>query len=158
MPLIETVQFWHWWALGGLLAVLEVMAPGFVLIWLGIAAGLVGLILLAWPEMALSLQLLAYAAFSVLSVFIWFRWLKSHPASSDKPGLNRRAEQHIGRHAPVVEPIINGRGRVKLGDSTWSVTGPDLPAGRMVEITGADGALLEVKPIDSPAEPDKPPA
>lgn len=146
---IETVQFWHWWALGGMLGVLEIIAPGFALMWLGLAGLLVGLMLLAWPGMDLSLQILSYAAFSVLSVAIWYRWMKKHGEKpSDKPGLNRRAEQTIGRRAEVAEAIINGRGRVKLGDSTWSVAGPDVAVGQMVEIIGADGTLLQVKPVD----------
>ena len=146
MPLVDDVQFWHWLALGGVLGVLEILAPGFVLIWLGLAALLVGLLLLIWPDMSFAFQLLAFAGFSVLSVFVWFYWLKKSPVESDKPSLNRRAEQLIGRQAPVVDPIVNGRGRIKLGDSTWAVSGPNLPAGHMVEITGADGALLQVKP------------
>lgn len=148
VPFIEDVQFWHWLAFGGILGVLEILVPGFVLIWLGLAAIAVGLLLLAWPEMAFAYQLLAYAGFSVLSVFIWFYWLKRSPVASDKPSLNRRAEQLIGRRAPVVDAIINGRGRIKLGDGTWTVTGPDLPAGHMVEITGADGTVLQVKPTE----------
>ena len=145
---VETVQFWHWWALGGLIGVLEIIAPGFALIWLGLAGILVGLILLAWPAMSFPLQILAYAIFSVLSVAVWYRWVKSDQTASDKPDLNRRAEQNIGRRAYVNEAIVNGRGRIKLGDSTWSVAGPDTPAGHMVEIIGADGALLEVKAIN----------
>ncbi|MGI9504126.1 MAG: NfeD family protein [Geminicoccaceae bacterium] len=47
-----------------------------------------------------------------------------------------------------MQPIVNGRGRIKLGDGTWAVTGPDLPAGHMVEIVGAEGALLKVIPTD----------
>ena len=74
--------------------------------------------------------------------------MKNGQKPSDQPGLNRRAEQYIGRRAYVVEAIINGRGRIKLGDSTWSVTGPDLSVGQMVEIIGADGALLEVRPVE----------
>jgi hypothetical protein len=151
VPYIESVQFWHWLAFGGLLGVLEILAPGFVLIWLGLAAVAVGLMLLAWPNLPFAYQLLAYAGFSVLSVFIWFQWLRRMPTASDLPGLNRRAEQLIGRKAAVVEAIVNGRGRIKLGDGTWSVTGPDLPAGQMVEITGADGALLKVRPANEPA-------
>lgn len=150
---IETVQFWHWWALGGILGVLEVVAPGFALIWLGLAGVLVGLMLLAWPGMGLELQILSFAAFSVLSVVVWYRWMRNHQKPSDHPGLNRRAEQNIGRRAYVAEAIINGRGRIKLGDSTWSVTGPDVPVGQMVEIIGADGALLEVKLVDEHASP-----
>jgi len=151
VPLIDNVQFWHWLALGGVLGVLEILAPGFVLIWLGLAAVLVGFIMLAWPDMSFAYQLLAFAGISVPSVFAWFYWLRKSPVESDKPTLNRRAEQLIGRRAPVVEAIVNGRGRIKLGDGTWSVTGPDLPAGHMVEITGVEGALLEVKPVEESA-------
>ena len=153
MLLIDAVQFWHWWALGGLLGVLEIIAPGFALIWLSLAALLVGLIVLAWPDMDLTLQILSFAIFSVLSVAIWYRWMKGDQMPSDQPGLNRRAEQNIGRRAYVVDAIVNGRGRIKLGDSTWSVMGPDVAAGRMVEITGADGAILEVTPVDEIAPP-----
>ncbi|MDH3659831.1 MAG: NfeD family protein [Alphaproteobacteria bacterium] len=146
VPLFDDVQFWHWLALGGVLGVLEILAPGFVLIWLGLAAILVGLILLAWQDMPFAYQILAFAGFSVASVLVWFYWLRRNPVESDKSTLNRRAEQLIGRRAPVIDAIVNGRGRIKLGDGTWSVTGPDLPAGHMVEITGAEGPLLHVKP------------
>ena len=152
MPVFDDLQFWHWFALGGILGVLEILAPGFVLIWLGLAALLVGMLLLVWQDMPFAYQLLAYAGFSVLSVFVWFHWLKKSPVESDKPSLNRRAEQLIGRQAPVVDPIVNGRGRIKLGDSTWAVSGPNLPAGHMVEITGADGALLQVKPAEGSSD------
>jgi membrane protein implicated in regulation of membrane protease activity len=150
MDLIETVEFWHWWALGGMLGVLEMAAPGFALIWLGLAGILVGLLLLVWPSMDLAVQILAFAFFSVLSVVVWYRFVKNDQQSSEQPGLNRRAEQNIGRRAYVSDAIVNGRGRIRLGDGTWSVTGPDLPAGKMVLITGARGALLEVEPLDDP--------
>lgn len=151
----ETVQFWHWWALGGVLGVLEIMAPGFALIWLGLAAILVGGMLLVWPFMDLQLQVLSFAIFSVLSVVVWYRWMKNGQEPSDQPGLNRRAEQYIGRRAYVAEAIINGRGRIKLGDSTWSAKGPDVDVGRMVEIIGAEGALLEIRLVDD-AKADQP--
>jgi NfeD-like C-terminal, partner-binding len=54
----------------------------------------------------------------------------------------------------LVEPIVNGRGRIRLGDASWTVTGPDLSAGATVEITGADGVVLQVRPLagaDGPA-------
>jgi len=148
VPFIDDVQFWHWFALGGILGVLEILVPGFVLIWLGLAAILVGIMLLAWEGMPFAYQLLAYAGFSVLCVVTWFYWLRRNPTESDKPTLNRRAEQLIGRKAAIVDAIVNGRGRIKLGDGTWAVTGPDLPAGHMVEITGTDGAVLLVKPAE----------
>ncbi len=152
---IETVQFWHWWAFGGLLGVLEIMAPGFALIWFGLAALLVGGLLLVWPVLAFELQILSFAAFSVLTVLVWYRWMKLEQGPTDQPGLNRRAEQYIGRRAEVSEPLLNGRGRIKLGDSTWSAKGPDLAVGSLVEVVGADGALLEVKPVEKATEAEQ---
>ena len=53
----------------------------------------------------------------------------------------------LGRQFDRVEAISKGRGRIKLGDSSWTVTGPDLPAGQTVEVIGADGAVLQVRPV-----------
>jgi inner membrane protein len=138
--------FWHWWALGGALLIVEAFAPGFVFLWLGIAAGVVGTLLWLAPGIGADFQILIFAALSVASVLGWRRWRDAHPPRSDQPHLNRRGAQHVGQRGPLVEPITNGRGRIRLGDSSWTVTGPDLPAGRTVEVTGAEGAVLQVRP------------
>ena len=44
------------------------------------------------------------------------------------------------------DPIVNGRGSVKIGDSIWRVEGPELPKGTRVRVLGADGTLLKVTP------------
>jgi membrane protein implicated in regulation of membrane protease activity len=141
------MQFWHWWALGGVLAIAEVFAPGFILIWLGVAAGMVGILLLVLPTLDLSIQVLLFAALSVASVVGWRRWQAAHPVVTDQPRLNRRGEHYIGQRVTLIEPIVDGRGRAKLADGTWPVTGPRLPAGQLVEIVGTDGVVLEVAPV-----------
>jgi membrane protein implicated in regulation of membrane protease activity len=50
----------------------------------------------------------------------------------------------IGRTATLAEPISNGRGRIRLGDTLWRVSGPDLPAGAQVRVTGAADTDLEL--------------
>jgi membrane protein implicated in regulation of membrane protease activity len=141
------VEYWHWWALGGALAIVEAFLPGFVFLWLGIAAGLVGCLLWLWPGVGPDFQVLLFAALAVASVLGWRRWQRGHPATSDQPHLNRRGAQYVGRQSVLVEPIANGRGRIRLGDASWTVTGPDLPAGATVEVTGADGVVLQVRPL-----------
>mgnify|MGYP006185886979 CR=1 FL=1 len=42
------------------------------------------------------------------------------------------------------EPIVEGRGRIRIDDSIWQVRGPDAPAGARVVVTGADGTILNV--------------
>jgi hypothetical protein len=53
----------------------------------------------------------------------------------------------VGQRGALLLPIVNGRGRIRLGDSSWSVTGPDLPAGMSVEVTGIEGTV----PASAPA-------
>jgi inner membrane protein len=145
IPLLGPVEYWHWWTLGGVLVIVEALVPGFVFLWLGIAAGLVGCLLWLWPGIGPDFQVLLFAGFAVASVLGWRRWQRAHPGRSDQPHLNRRGAQYIGRQSVLVEPITNGRGRIRLGDASWAVTGPDLPAGATVEVTGADGVVLEVR-------------
>jgi membrane protein implicated in regulation of membrane protease activity len=156
IPLFGPVEYWHWWALGGALAIVEAFLPGFVFLWLGIAAGLVGCFLWLWPPLGPDFQVLLFAGLSVASVLGWRRWQAAHPAQSDQPYLNRRGDQYIGRQSVLAEPIANGRGRIKLGDATWTVSGPDLPAGATVEVTGADGVVLQVRPLAGECTPAPP--
>ncbi len=158
-PVPDPVQFWHWWALGGVLAAVEVFAPGFMFLWIGVAAGLVGCLLVVWPGLELAGQISAFAILSVASLIAWRRVQKAHPAKSDEPNLNRRGAQYVGQRGSLLVPIVNGRGRIRLGDSSWTVTGPDLPAGVPVEVTGADGTLLQVHPVvEARLDPESPPA
>jgi inner membrane protein len=144
--ILGAVTYWHWWAFGGALAIVE----AFVFLWLAIAAGLVGTLLWLWPGIGPDYQVLIFAALSVASVVGWRRFRAAYPARSDQPNLNRRGAQYLGRQFALLEPISNGRGRIRLGDSSWAVTGPDLPAGRTVEVVGADGAVLQVRPTADP--------
>ena len=137
---------WHWWALGGLLVIVEAFAPGSMFLWFGVAAGLVGLFLVVWPELGLSFQLLMYAGLLILCAFGWRWYQRLLPVVTDQPELNRRGAQYVGRRFGLVAPIVNGRGRIEVGDSSWAVAGPELPAGRIVEVTGVEGAVLQVRP------------
>jgi hypothetical protein len=66
-------------------------------------------------------------------------------AISDLPDLNVRGQQYIGRSLVVEQAIQNGRGKVRLGDTLWSVEGPDAPAGSNVTVTGVRGTVLVVE-------------
>ena len=63
---------------------------------------------------------------------------------TDQPLLNRRGDQLVGRTATLTEPITNGRGRVKFGDTMWRVSGPDLPVGTTVRVKAAADLDLEL--------------
>jgi inner membrane protein len=134
---------WHWWVLGAALLILEVFAPGIFFVWLGLAALAVGVLLLALP-LPVALQLLLFAALSVLSIFLGRRLLARLPHSAEADSINQGASRLIGRQVVLTEAIVNGQGRARIGDGFWTVRGPDAPAGRTVQIVAADGATLTV--------------
>lgn len=142
---LEGLQFWHWMILGLALAVIEVMAPGTFFLWLGIAAGATGLVLLVLPGIGWQVQLLIFGVLSVAIVAGWRFYQQRHPTESDDSTLNRRGEQYVGRVFTLAEAIVNGRGTVKVGDSLWRADGPDLPEGAKVKVTGVAGTVLKVE-------------
>jgi membrane protein implicated in regulation of membrane protease activity len=145
--------FWHWWALGGALVIVEALAPGYMFLWFGTAAGLLGLLLVVWPGIGFSFQLLMYAGLLILCAFGWRWYRRVRPAVTAEPELNRRGAHYLGRRFALVKPIVNGRGRIKVGDSSWAVAGPELPAGRIVEVIGIEGAVLQVRPASPVRDP-----
>jgi membrane protein implicated in regulation of membrane protease activity len=46
----------------------------------------------------------------------------------------------------LIEPIVNGRGKARVGDGEWLVNGPDLPLGATVLVVGVEGNTLQVQP------------
>ena len=135
-----------WLIVGVLLLIMEMIAPGAYLMFLGGAAILTGLISFALPIPVL-LQFLIFAAASVASVYVAKRWFDVYPILSSAPLLNARVAQMIGQTVEVVEPIEGGSGRVKVGDSVWSATGPDAEPGTRMKIVGAEGNRLAVEPL-----------
>ena len=140
------IVFWYWWVAAALLIVLEIFVPGNVLIWLGVSAGLVGILALVFPEMPTAIALLAFAVLSVSSVAVFRSYFRRRPQPSDHPALNRRAQQLVGRTVDVVEPIRGGYGKVRIGDSLWVARGEDRDAGTSVRVVGTDGTDLVVGP------------
>jgi hypothetical protein len=145
MVWLEHIVFWHWWILAGLLLILELTAPAFFFLWLGIAAAAVGLILMVFPSMALETQLVLFGLASIVAVLAWRKYRETRPVSTDQPNLNRRGHQYIGRVFSLSEPITNGVGKVTVDDSTWKVKGPDLPAGTSIKVAGVEGVVFRVE-------------
>lgn len=137
---------WNWMVLGFVLLALEIVLPGFFLLWIGIAALITGALSLALWEVGFwtwHAQVLVFLVLSLIAAYVGKR-LQLRGGDSDQPLLNRRGAQLVGRTATLSEPIANGRGRVRIGDTMWRVSGPDLPAGTQVRVTGATDSDLEL--------------
>jgi inner membrane protein len=139
---------WNWMALGLVLLALEIMVPGIFLLWIGIAAIIVGALTLMIGDAAMwswQLQIVLFLILSLVSAYIGKKVMAKGDGESGEPFLNQRAEQLVGRTATLAEPISDGRGRIKLGDTQWRVSGPDLPVGTKVKVVSTDGSELSVE-------------
>jgi len=142
-----SIDYWHWWILAGILLIIEVAAPSFFFLWLSVAAGITGLALLAVPDLGWEYQILLFSGLSIISLTLFKRYQHAHPVTTDQPALNRRGEQYIGRTFTLEEPISNRTGVIRVDDSTWRVTGADLPTGTTVTVVDVDGVILKVEPV-----------
>ncbi|MBA2927850.1 MULTISPECIES: NfeD family protein [Pseudomonas] len=144
---LQHLSFWDWLALGTVLLILEVFGAGGYLLWMGIAAAAVGVIKFLVPPLGPEWQLLLFAVLSILTAVYWWKRQRSSAKASDQPGLNERGSELIGRTFVVHQAIAGGRGKVKVGDGVWMVTGPDSPAGAQVRVVGLDGVILKVETV-----------
>lgn len=149
MDLLETLAGfggWSWVVAGVVLLALELVVPGGILLWLGVAGIVTGLAAvfqpIAWP-----FQFLLFGVLSLIAIVGWLRYSRGREPATDRPYLNRRAESLIGQEGVLDEPIRNGQGRLALGETFWRISGPDLDAGIHVRIVGAEGAVLRVERI-----------
>ncbi len=144
------VSYWHWWALGIFLLAIEVFVPSTFLIWPGMSAGVVGVIVAFVPDLDWRMQVLTFAVLAMASTVAWLTWLRRHPTQTDDPTLNVRAQRYVGRRVTLAETLVNGRGRIKLDDTWWLVESDDsgsIEEGVTIEITGADSTTLKIQAV-----------
>ena len=130
----EQIEFWNWWVIAVFLIGIEVFAPGAVFLWMGIAAGIVGFVLLAIPETTWQIQLLIFAVISVVSIYVWRFFLRGRFAKPENGRvLNRRGASYVGRSFTLKEPIVDGSGLLHVDDTdeimNEFLTATDLGAG-----------------------------
>ncbi|HET7125797.1 MAG TPA: NfeD family protein [Lysobacter sp.] len=134
-----------WAAVALLLFAAEAMAPGAFMLWLGLAAAVVFVVVLLFSGIPVLAQVALFVVLSFVSIQVYLRWFRNREKPSDQPTLNRRAAALVGRVVPLERGIVDGRGRVQIADAFWEVAGPELPAGTNVRVTGADGMTLTVE-------------
>ncbi len=143
--MFQQLTHWHWWILAVLFVVLEVFTPGTYLLFMGISAAIVGGAVLMAPGMGWEYQVFGFAVLSIVATVLGRNYLKKRPIHTDRPTLNRRGAQYVGRTFTLDEPIVNGQGKIHVDDSIWKINGADCAAGSRVKVTGVDGTVLQVE-------------
>jgi membrane protein implicated in regulation of membrane protease activity len=142
---IDPNSHWWWLVFAVILGIGEIVIPGIFLFWIAIAAAVTGLVTIALG-IPLAAQIVLFAVLCLIATWLGRKWYADNPVASQDPLLNDRAARLIGEVLTVVEPIVDGHGRVRVGDGAWPCRGPDAALGARVRVTGADGASLLVEP------------
>ncbi|KAB2900469.1 MAG: NfeD family protein [Dokdonella sp.] len=142
-----------WWLLALALIGVEMIAPGYFMLWIGIAAAVMGVVTWLVPAMPALLQAVLFAAFGVAACLLYWKYLRPlAERRNDQPLLNRRGDRMIGRQVIVSEAFVNGRGKVKVGDGEWLAEGgEDVAVGTTVEVVALRGTTLVVRTVHDPA-------
>ncbi len=134
------------WAIGGLvLLIAEIVAPGFFLMFLGVAAIATGLFTLLF-DLSLAPQLVLFVIYTALALMIGKRWYAEPDHSDQSIKLNDPSRRMIGRTVTVVDPVDEHGGRVRVGDGEWSARGGPAAAGAKVHVVAVEGNCLLVEP------------
>lgn len=137
---------WFWWGLALALFALEALLPGSFMLWLGLAAVGTALVDLVLPVLPGTGQWMLFAILSLISVVVGWQYKKRRPLlASDQPLLNRRAAQLVGQVYVLESAIVDGRGRLKIGDAYWNAVGADLAVGSRVRVVAVEGTSLRVE-------------
>lgn len=141
-----TIVFWHWFALAGVLLLPEMLMPGVAFLFLATGAFAAGVVKLAWPAASLDIQLGVFAVVSIAAFAGMRGWIRQVFKVREGDKLNERGGQLVGTTITLSDAIRNGQGRVRVGDGSWNVSGPDMASGAKVRVIAVDGATLKVEP------------
>ena len=145
---------WHWFVLGVLLILSELVLPAFAALWFGIAAIMVGVLLWLFPMMGFTTQLVTWIILSVLCTLLWFKFIKPLSTDKTKAGLSREAT--IGQVGMVIQihmehDLITVRFPMPvLGSDEWNCRSLEpVQVGDRVRVIDILGNDLVVKPHHS---------
>lgn len=149
ISILEQMNHWHWLALGLVLLAGEILGTAGYLLWLGISAVLVGLILSVLP-ISWHFQWVCFGVFSLVTTWLWWRRQLSRDQKDDgRRSLNQKEKQLIGQITRVEENILAGDCRIRLGDTTWSARcDQNIASGSRVKVVDVDGIILFIQPVD----------
>ena len=148
MDYITNLEYWHWIVFGLILIIIEMLAPTAILLWFGVAAGIVGILMLLMSDMAWQVQFVLFSILSVTTLFGWKAYAKKHPVKEDQiyATLNKRGDDLIGRTFTLEESIVNNYGKIRADDTMWKIRcSEDIHAGKRVRVTEVDGTVLVVE-------------
>jgi len=138
--------WWAWAILAAVVGIAELHLAGSYLIWVALGAAITAAADAAF-DLTFAWQIIVFAAAScascVMGYFVYRAFARQRTGGA---ALNQRDLMVTGAKGVVCDPLRNGRGKVRLGDSVWLAEGPDLAEGTPVTVKSVRGTTLVVEP------------
>ncbi|KHL69656.1 hypothetical protein SF06_17290 [Pseudomonas flexibilis] len=143
-----TIEWWYWVVGGVLLILLELAIPAFFVLWFGLGALLVGLLMLLAGALALTTQLLVWGLASLAMVALWFKVFRRDRHKTLIGTADGTVLGEVGLLVGAVEPFQRGKVRFQrpiLGADEWAcVAESAIAAGERVRLISVEGSFLKV--------------
>jgi len=144
------IEWWYWVLAGFILIGLELVIPSFTIIWFGLGALLVGILVAVSPSLPDWLQVLLWALASVAFTVMWFKYLKP---KGDRTHAGLSKEGIIGETGIIIKgtPDSYAKGRIRfrisiLGADEWACFAEEpLNVGDTVIVEDIEGQILKVR-------------
>ena len=141
------ILWWHWLVLGLLLVGLELVVSSFTIIWFGLGAVLVGIILALVPGFPLGAQILTWTGASALLTLAWFHFF--NPRTRSFAGSKSAVIGEIGLVVRAGEPGSMGTVKFQLpllgGDEWPCIADVALDVGDRVRVVDMEGQVMKVE-------------
>jgi len=141
--LFESFSYLHWLILGLLLVITELFLWSIFLLWFGVSAVTMSIVVYLYPQLSLGIQLVTFVLLSAATSYVATRYF---PVRTVDDEISRKAKDHIDKECTVVS-TDNNVNKVKLGESLWFAKGFDMSVGQKVRVTATDDSTLIVEPV-----------
>lgn len=142
------LEWWHWIVGGIALVLAELAMPAFYIIWFGLGALLVGLLLLLAPGLSLTAQIVSWIVASLAMTWLWFRVFRKAQQTTLSGTADGEAIGEIGLLVGAIAPFEKGRVRFQrplLGADEWVCRADSaIAAGERVRVVAVEGSYLKV--------------
>ena len=140
--------WWHWIVFGIVLMLLELAVPAFFLVWFGLGAIVVGVLLAIFPALVFHYQIVAWTICALLLIWLWFKVFKPHVFKT-RAGMSRGSLiGEIGLVTRDIRPYEKGQIRFQkpiLGEEVWeSMADAEIKSGERVRVLDVEGNTLKV--------------
>lgn len=134
------------WLLCGVIGVgLELVLPGFIIIFFGCGAILTGIADWIFPSLPIEAQLVIFLVCSIVLLLLFRKMLKNKFFSKSKESDDELADEYIGKLAIAITDFQNGRGEVEFKGSKWdALSNEEIHKGDSVIITTRESIKLVV--------------